>query len=57
MLKKIGKKHKNVKKINGTKNANVTDVNWASYKKQRNLCVTQFGRTKKDYFQNLNVKD
>ena len=57
MLKKIGKKHKNVKKINGPKNANVTDVNWASYKKQRNLCVTQFGRTKKDYFQNLNVKD
>ena len=56
MLKKIGKKHKNVKKINGTKNANVTYVNWASYKKQRNLCVTLFGGTKKDYFQNLNVK-
>ena len=33
-----------------------TDVNWANYKKQRNFCVTLLRRTKKEYFQNLNVK-
>ena len=34
-----------------------TDVNWANYKKQRNFCATLLWRTKKEYFQNLNVKD
>ena len=33
------------------------DVNWANYKKRRNFCVMLLRRTKKDYFQNLNVKD
>ena len=35
-------------------------VNWANYKKQRNFCVTLLSpprRTKKGYFQNLNVKN
>ena len=34
-----------------------TDIIWTNYKKQRNFCVTLLRRTKKDYFQNLNVKD
>ena len=35
----------------------MTEVNWADYKKQRNFCATLLQRTKKDYFQNLNVED
>ena len=35
----------------------MTDANWADYKIQWNFCVTLLWRTKKDCFQNLNVKD
>ena len=34
-----------------------TDDNWASYKKQKNFCVHLLRKTKKDYFQNLNIRD
>ena len=44
-------------KLKNIYNKNRTDVNWASFKKQRNFCVTLLRRTKKEYFQNLNVKD
>ena len=44
-------------KLKNVYNKKRTDVNWASYKKQRNFCVTLLRRTKKEYFQNLNVKD
>ena len=44
-------------KLKNIYNKNRTDVNWANYKKQRNFCVTLLRRTKKEYFQNLNVKD
>ena len=37
-------------------NKKSTDVNWANYK-ERNFFVTLLWRTKKDYFQNTNVKD
>ena len=30
---------------------------WNNYKKQRNFCVNLLCNTKKDYFQNLNIKD
>ena len=30
---------------------------WDNYKKQRNFCVNLLRNTKKDYFQNLNIKD
>ena len=44
-------------KLKNIYNKKRTDVNWANYKKQRNFCVTLLRRTKKEYFQNLNVKD
>ena len=44
-------------KLKNVYNKKRTDVNWANYKKQRNFCVTLLRRTKKEYFQNLNVKD
>ena len=31
--------------------------NWKNYKKQRNFCVDLLGKTKTEYFKNLNVKD
>ena len=34
-----------------------TNDYWANYKKQRNFCVTLLGKTKTDYFQNLNIRD
>ena len=30
---------------------------WDSYKKQRNFCVNLLRKTKKEYFENINVKD
>ena len=44
-------------KLKNVSNKKRTDVNWANYKKQRNFCVTLLRRTKKEYFQNQNVKD
>ena len=44
-------------KLKNVYNKKRTDVNWANYKKQRNFCVTLLRRTKKEYFQNLNVKN
>ena len=31
--------------------------NWKNYKKQRNFCVDLLGKTKTEYFKNLNIKD
>ena len=44
-------------KLKNIYNKKKTDVNWANYKKQRNFCVMLLRKTKKEYFQNLNVKD
>ena len=44
-------------KLKNTYNKKRTVVNWANYKKKLNFCVTLLRRTKKDYYQNLNVKD
>ena len=43
-------------KLKNIYNKKKTDVNWANYKKQQNFCVTLLWRTKKEYFQKLNVK-
>ena len=56
MSKALRKAIMNGSKLKNT-NKRRTDVNWANYKKQRNFCVTLLRRTKKEYFQNLNVKD
>ena len=44
-------------KLKNVYNKKKTDVNWANYKKQQNFCVTLLRRTKKEYFQNLNVNN
>ena len=44
-------------KLKNIYNKKRTDVNWANYQKQWNFYVTLLRRTKKKYFQNLNVKD
>ena len=44
-------------KLKNIYNKKRTDVNWANYKKQWNLFVILLWRTKKEYFQNLSVKD
>ena len=38
-------------------NKNRTPKTWDSYKKQRNFCVKLFRKTKKEYFENINIKD
>ena len=57
MSKALRKAIMNRSKFKNAYNKKRADVNWANYKKQRNFCVTLLRRTKKEYFQNLNVKD
>ena len=38
-------------------NKNHTPKTWDTYKNQRNFCVNFLGKTKKEYFENINVKD
>ena len=38
-------------------NKNRTGKNWSNYKKQRNFCVILLRKTKKGYFNNLNLKN
>ena len=44
-------------KLKNIYNKKRADVYWTNYKRQRNFCVTLLRSTKKEYFQNLNVKD
>ena len=37
-------------------NKNRTPQMWDSYKKQRNSCVNLFRKTKREYFEDINVK-
>ena len=57
MFKALTKAIMHRSKLKNIYNKERTDVNWANYKKQRNFCVTRIRRTKKEYIQNLNVKD
>ena len=43
-------------KLKNKYNKNRTE-NWDSYKKQRNFCVNLLKKTKKDYFNDLNIKN
>ena len=38
-------------------NKSHTPKTWDSYKKQRNICVNLLRKTKKEYFENINVKE
>ena len=44
-------------KLKNKYNKNRTGENWDSYKKQRNFCVNLLRKTKKDYFNDLNIKN
>ena len=44
-------------KLKNKYNKNRTEENWDSYKKQRNFCVNLLRKTKKDYFNDLNIKN
>lgn len=53
LRKAIMKRSKLKSKFNKRRNRK----NWQNYKKQRNICVKILKKTKKRYFQNLNVKN
>ena len=44
-------------KLKNKYNKHRTEENWNSYKKQRNFCVNLLRKTKKDYFNDLNIKN
>ena len=44
-------------KLKNKYNKNRTEENWGSYKKQRNFCVNLLRKTKKDYFNDLNINN
>ena len=44
-------------RLNNVFNKSCTLKTWDSYKKQRNFCVNPLRKTKKEYFENINVKD
>ena len=44
-------------KLKNKYNKNRTEENWGIYKKQRNFCVNLLRKTKKDYFNDLNIKN
>ena len=44
-------------KLKNKYNRNRTEENWDSYKKQRNFCINLLRKTKKDYFNYLNIKN
>ena len=44
-------------KLKNKHNKNRTEENWELYKKQKNLCVNLLRKTKKDSFNDLNIKN
>ena len=44
-------------KLKNKYNKSRSGENWGSYKKQRNFCMNLLGKTKKDYFNDLHVKN
>ena len=52
MTKKLRKKIKLKNKFN----KEINHINWCSYKRQRNHCLSILRKTKKEYFNGLNMK-
>ena len=44
-------------KLKNKYSKNRTEENWDSYKKQRNFCVNLLRKTRKEYFNDLNIKN
>ena len=56
MTKQLRKAIMHRSRLKNVFNKNRTPKTWDSYKKQRNFCVDLLRRTKKLYFENINVK-
>ena len=57
MTKQLRKGIMHRSRLKNVFNKNRTPKNWDSYKKQRNFCVNLLRKTKKEYLENINVKD
>ena len=57
MTKQLRKAIMHRSRLKNVFNKNRTPKTWDSYKKQRNFCVNLLRKTKKEYFENINVKD
>ena len=57
MTKQLRKAIMHSSRLKNVFNKNRTPKTWDSYKKQCNFCVKLFRKTKKEYFENINIKD
>ena len=57
MTKQLRKAIMHRSRLKNVFNKNRTPKTWDSYKKQRNFCVNLLRKTKKEYFENISVKD
>ena len=57
MTKELPKKIMKRSKLKNKYNKNRNSENWSFYKKQRNYCVSLLRKTKKTYFEKLNLKE
>ena len=57
MTKQLRKAIMHCSRLKNAFSKNRTHKTWDSYKKQRNFCVNLLTKTKKEYFENISVKD
>ena len=57
MTKQLRKAIMHHSRLKNIFNKSRTPKTWDSYKKQRNFCVNLLRKTKKEYFENINIKD
>ena len=57
MTKQLRKAIMHRSRLKNVFNKNCTPKSWNIYKKQRNFCVNLLRKTKKQYFENINIKD
>ena len=57
MTKQLRKAIMHHSRLKNVFNKSRTPKTWDSYKKQRNFCVNLLRKTKKEYFENINIKD
>ena len=57
MTKTLRKAVMHRSKLKNILNKKRSEDDWTNYENQRNFCVNLVRKTKKDYFQNLNIRD
>ena len=57
MTKELGKQIMNRSKLKNKYNKKRNYESWSLYKKQRNCCLSLLRKTKKAYFEKLNIKE